>query len=119
MLNVVHLTNLYFRFGMGLVKWSFQTIYDDVNEKTTYSIITGKRTQEVTKEQGNKIFVWIRCHYKDSKAIVVVSTDVDDVRFMKVLDHYEVYVNGSFKESCDTYSEAVAARQEWISKLKC
>ena len=118
MLVVTRLVNVHFKWkGIDNITWRFETVYDENTSSKSYYIYTTTRKCEVSKEQGNKVYKWIKEHLP-SRSVIVIDLEANDVNYFRVMGHYEIRVNGEFKESCDTIQEAREARQKWIEILK-
>lgn len=118
MINVIRLVNVHFGCNMWRAKWSFKTTYDDISNVKKYSIINGTREKVVTKEQGNKLFKFIRKHFPTCFVNVIISYGEDDIKCTRVNGHYEIRICGELKETCDNISEADEAQQRWREVLK-
>lgn len=118
MLVITKLINVHFRWKNKMTKWSFKTVYDDTQGIKHYYIVTSKRKLEVEKEQGNKIFEFVRKHFPQHKTIVIINLDSECVQYVRVVDHYEIRVNGEFVRSCDDIQEAREAKEEIKDQIR-
>lgn len=119
MIVVTKLVNVHFNISCNKVKWSFQTVYDNITDEKRYNIITDKRTKEVSKESGNKLFRFIQKHYPERKVVVIIDKEDEEcVQYVRVIDHYEIRVAGTFVESCESLHEAKEAKGRWQEAIK-
>lgn len=113
MLVVIKLVNIHFNVANNNVKWSFQTIYDNITDARQYNIINGVRSKSVSKELGNKMFRFITKHFPGYKIVTIIDCeDESSIQCVKVVDHYEIRVGGKFVESCDV-ADAKKCMAKW------
>ena len=110
MLTVIRQVNLCFPFTEDLTReWgkvSFQTILDSALGEKRYYVIENNTKAEVSLEAGNLLFHKYRKEHPNSKALVIIDKEAkNEVSYLNVRGHYEVYRNGSFFESCDSQLE--------------
>lgn len=118
MLLVTKLVNVHFTWNNRNIKWSFQTIYDNCCETKKYNIIGTKRTIEITKEQGNKLYQFLQRHFPNRKVFVIIDKENLTIHHVRVCDHYELRVNDQFAQSCNTLDEVREEKIKLEEKIK-
>ena len=118
MLLVTKLVNVHFTWNNRNIKWSFQTIYDNCCETKKYNIIGTKRTIEITKEQGNKLYQFLQKHFPEKRVIVIIDKENVIVHYVRVGERYELRVNDHFAQTCDTLIEAREEKVKLEEKIK-
>lgn len=113
---IVRKINVYFVHQFVRKKWVFITVYNETTKKKRCYIVgnSGKR-KEVTKDVGNKMYQrLIRCFPTARTSILVANDKGGKVSYVKVMDHYDILVDGQFVESCDVgdLSETVKKYEE-------
>lgn len=121
MFTVVKLINVHYRNEEHRsVKVQFKTTLEGVEEftKRYYITVDGSEEREVTQDEGNAEYKYLREKYPDMKALVIISADDDWIRYTRVGEHFEVYVGYDFICSCDTINEVRDVKEKLKEKLR-
>ena len=119
MIKLIRLVNVYYVEDGHKVKESFKTFLDTIDNKKIYKLESKNEVLEITKEQGNHHYEYLKQDHPEMKAVVVIGIDENNVSYIRVNEHFEVRLGGEFYCACDTVAEACEARGELKKGLQC
>lgn len=121
MFTVVKLINVHYRNEeCRPVKVQFKTTLEGLDELTKHYYVTVEdgEEREVTQDEGNAEYKYLREKYPDMKALVIIDADDGWIRHTRVAEHFEVYVGYDFICSCDTATEVREVEEKLKEKLR-
>lgn len=119
MIKLIRLVNVYYIEDGRRAKESFKTFLDTIGNEKTYKLESRNEVLEITKEQGNQHYEYLKQNHPEMKAIVVIGMNEDNVSYTRVNEHFEVRLGGEFCCSCDTVAEAREVRDNLKKVLQC
>lgn len=121
MFTVIKLINVHYRDeNHRPVKVIFKTTIEGVEEfdKRYYVAIEGEEEREVTKDEGNAEYKYLREKHPDAKVIVIIDANYEAVTHIRVADHFEVYVGYDRICACDDMKEVREVEEKLKEKLR-